>query len=316
MRFGSLSLFLGEIVGNDSTNGFDQQVSKRQDDNDSKAVEDCMEHSQLHLRCIGEHILEYCTETDLPLGNKIHHESGNQKDYYTKAVENQVHKGSTFGILSTGHTGNNRYDAGTDVGTECKIDTLVERNKPRYHHRDCDRCHHGRGLDNRRKDSTDKHQQNRIADRGKEDLDRIHLCKILHRARHHTQSDEEHTEARKDTACRFPYVALAEKSDECADTCECSKDGSGGQTALGSETECDNLRRDSSTDIGTIDDSCRLTEGHNAHIDETDDHHRGGTRRLDSRRTERTDADTDQFVVAHFGKQSLEVLTTCRFQVA
>ena len=95
-----------------------------------------MEHSQLHLRRIREHILKDRTETDLPIGNQIHHKGGKQKDDNAKAVENQVHKGSTFGILTTSHTRNNRHNTGTDVGTKGKINTLIERNKPRHYHSD------------------------------------------------------------------------------------------------------------------------------------------------------------------------------------
>ena len=115
-----------------------------------------------------------------------------------------------FGCHAAGHTRDDSHHARTDVTSHREVDTLVQRNKPRNDHRDGDRRHDGGGLDNSGDDGSQEHQQQRVAYRSEEQFDGVERRKLVHGIRHHTQTDEQHTEARQDTACLLPCIALGE----------------------------------------------------------------------------------------------------------
>ena len=66
------------------------------------------------------------------------------------------------------------------------------------------------------------------------------------------------------------------------------------------------MRRDGCTDVRAVDDGGGLREGHDSHVYETDDHDRYGSTGLDSCRSEGSDTNAYQLVVAGVREELFE----------
>ena len=139
-----------------------------------------MEHSQLQLRSVREKHLEHSSKTPYPTGEEVQEKTYQQEKDNTHNIEKQMDKSCPFGISSAGDTGNNRHHAGTDVRAHRQIDALVKRQQPRHHHGDGDTGHYRRGLDDGRKQGSQKDDQQRIAHTGQKGFHRIVSGKFGH----------------------------------------------------------------------------------------------------------------------------------------
>ena len=101
-----------------------------------------------------EETFEENSKTICAAGCEFNQTSCAEEKHDAQDIENEVDHRCPFGCHAAGETCNNRYDARTDVTSHREIDTLVERDKPRDSHSDCDGRHDGRGLDDGGYDST------------------------------------------------------------------------------------------------------------------------------------------------------------------
>ena len=129
---------------------------------------------------------------------------------------------------------------------------------------------------------------------------------LIHGIGHHTEADEQHSEAGEHTSSLLPRVAFGKEHDKCADTCKSAEDEGGGDTVGAEHTQRDQLSGNCRTDVRAVDDGCRLCEGHDSHVHKTDDHHSNGTTALDSSGADSADCHAEPFVVAGLGKEAFE----------
>ena len=154
MRLVGLGL---RLVFDDLASYRHQCAGERQGYEHRADIKDGMEHRQLELRRCRKQVLEERAEGPDTGGEQTHRSGNQQEEHDTHDVENEVDHRRPFGSYSAGQTGNNRYHARTDVATHREVDALIERHQPRDDHRDGDRGHDGRRLDDGGQDRADQH---------------------------------------------------------------------------------------------------------------------------------------------------------------
>ena len=118
----------------------------------------------------------------------------------------------------------------------------------------------------------------------------------------------------QDASGLFPFIALREHHHEGSDASQGREKHCRGNAVAAKHAQGHQLCRDRGTDVGAIDDRGRLGERHDAHVHETDDHHRHRARALDGRRAQRSNAHAEPLAIPHLGKQPFQARAACTFK--
>ena len=212
------------------------------------------------------------------------------EDDRTEEVEVEVdHRGAAC-IARAAEGRQERGDTGADILTEddrngCRIG---DRAGGGERLQDTDRSR-GR-LDQCGDTCADQNAQDRVRNGGKDVLNAGKFLEGSNCGLHGGHTDEEHTKADEDIAECLAVAALGEHRVKNADQHhEIRKIGRFDESHQDTVTdrrariETQDLRGDGGTDIGAHDDADRLIQGHDAGVNEADDHNSGRRGRLDHR---------------------------------
>ena len=309
---GELGVLHHRLVRNHPGHETHQGTRQREHHRHRHRVEEGMEHGELGLGGGREQLVEQASVGD---AEAAQHRRREHEEHHAGNVEEQVDEGGPLGVGPAGDTGNDRHDAGTDVGTHREIDTLVDADKARHHHGEGDGGHHRGTLDDGREQGAEQHQQERVADSGEEGLDPLKGCKRLHGSAHQFQTHEQESETGQDAAQDLDAALLGEETQECTQSRKGGKDNAGRDGVPAEHTQGHDLRGHRRTDIGPVDDGGGLGQGDDTGIDEADGHDRRRTGTLDGGRSERTDPDAQEFAAGGLGEELFEFFRARRLQV-
>ena len=219
-----------------------------------------------------------------------------------QGVEQQVDQPRPAGVHPGGGGGHEGGDAGADVGAQDDIQHLVPPGadgQPRHRHGDDHRGGGGAGLHQRREEHPRQQEQEGIAHRLKQGLDRVPVG--LHGVGHEGQPHEDQPQPRQDHARAPQAVPLAGHGHEYAGEGEDLHIGGDGKRAEGGD-----LGGDGGADVGPHDHGRRLVEVHHPHVDEAHDQHGGDAGALDQGGGRRPYPHVHQTLVGGFAEQILD----------
>ena len=288
----------------------DQQFCQRKHNHDGENVEDGVEHSKLRLRCAREHLCKQITEGYHSFGRYClayfaHHHCNEHKHHDAGYVEQKVYKSGALCVGARSHASDDCNHARADVRAHREIYALIEGDKSRKNHRDGNRRHHRRALNDRGENRAYENEKYGVCDECKEILDRFEFGKRFHRPAHHIESYEQHSETRQNAADFFGDVFFCKRHRKRAYTGKSGEHNARGYGVF-KHTESGDLSRDCGADVCPVDDGCGLHKRHNARVDETYHHHGGCARTLNCRRCERAYAHAHEFAFGRARKQLFE----------
>ena len=202
------------LVGDDAHDDVDELSGEGKHDCHSNHVEHGVEHGEVDLFA-GEHSAE---ETAVIGGESVdEYVSEGDEDDRTEHIEEKVDERGPLCVESAGHSRHDCYDAGTDVGSDGEVDTLVETDESSADHGDDDRGHDGGTLHEGGESGSEDHEDNEVVDAREVIPDAGFLGEVTHCGAHELETDEEHTECgdgASDVACLVLFgVCRKESSD-------------------------------------------------------------------------------------------------------
>ena len=291
-------------LGDHSAHKLYKCLIQREYENHREHIEDGVEHRELGLGRSGEHSFEKDAET----GAGQREQQGDEKEYqHSGAVEQQVDEGGALGVDAAGHTGYDGNDAGADVGSHRKVDTLVQADEPCHYHGEGDGGHHRGALDDGRQDGAEDYQKYGVAYAGKEGLDAFEGGEILHRTAHQAESDEEHSESGKYSAPGLGAALFGEQHHKGSQSGKGREDDGGGDGVSAAEhTQRDYLGGDCGTYVRAVNNGGGLAQGDDAGVHEAYGHHRCGSGTLDGGGADGSYAYSEEFALGCFGEKFLK----------